>query len=121
MLVTFTCKAYGDITMFGDDAAHMLKLMGHSGTIPSAIFAKDVPAVLERLKNAIESEEATPTHDPSDGEGGIASETAIEDASVDNDDNDAEASISTSVRAFPLLEMLSAAIEADCNVMWREN
>ncbi len=113
MLVTFTCKAHGDITMFGDDAAHMLKLMGHSGTIPSAIFAKDVPAVLERLKNAIESEEAAPTHDPRNREGGITS--------VDNGDNDAEASISTSIRAFPLIEMLSAAIEADCNVMWREN
>jgi len=39
MLVTFTTKAYADITMFGDVAVAMLKMMGYSGTVPSAIRA----------------------------------------------------------------------------------
>jgi len=105
MLVTFTCKAHADITMFGNDAEHLLELMGHSGTIPSAIFAKDVPAVLERLKIAIESEERT----------------SVESVAIDGDDNDTEIKVSTANRAFPLIQMLIAAIEADCNVMWRKN
>ena len=56
MLVTFTTKAYADITMFGDVALSMLKMMGHSGTVPSAIRAADVPAALSRLKAAIDAE-----------------------------------------------------------------
>ncbi len=39
MLVTFTCKAYADITMFGDIALGMLRMMGHSETVPGAILA----------------------------------------------------------------------------------
>jgi hypothetical protein len=30
MLVTFTTKAYANITMFGDVAVTLLKMMGHS-------------------------------------------------------------------------------------------
>lgn len=104
MLVTFTCEAHGDFTMFGDVAERLLKMMGHSGTIPSAIYAKDVPAVLERLKNTVESEKEAP----------------IEDASSDDDDEDAPR-VSLAGRAFPLIEMLTAAAEADCNVMWHKN
>jgi hypothetical protein len=43
MLVTFTTDAYADITMFGDVALAMLKMMGHSATVPGAILAEDVP------------------------------------------------------------------------------
>lgn len=48
MLVTFSTKVYADITMFGDIALVMLKMMGHSGTVPSAIRAEDVPVALLR-------------------------------------------------------------------------
>ncbi len=54
MLVTFKSDAYADIMMFGDAALRLLKMMGHSGTVPSAILAEDVPAALDRLKRAIE-------------------------------------------------------------------
>jgi len=47
MLVTFRTSAYANITMFGDIAVTLLKMMGHSGTVPSAIRADDVPAALE--------------------------------------------------------------------------
>src|SRR5690606_27882768 len=56
MLVTFKTKAYANITMFGDVAVKLLRMMGHSGTVPSAILADDVPAALERLKAAIAEE-----------------------------------------------------------------
>jgi hypothetical protein len=38
MLVTFTCKAYADITLFGNVAVSLLRLMGHSGTVPGALL-----------------------------------------------------------------------------------
>ena len=44
MLVTFKTEAYASITMFGDVAVALIKLMGHSGTVPGAVLAEDVPA-----------------------------------------------------------------------------
>ena len=42
--------------MFGKTALQLIKMMGHSGVVPSAIMAEDVPAALDRLKNATQSE-----------------------------------------------------------------
>ena len=55
MLVTFTTDAFADITMFGDVGLALLKMMGHSGTVPSAILAADVPVALSRSTARIEA------------------------------------------------------------------
>jgi hypothetical protein len=98
MLVTFTTKAYADITMFGDVALAMLKMMGHSGTVPSAIRAEDVPAALSRLKAAIDAEK-------------FPQPVADKDAD--------EPTVSMSHRALPLINLLSAAAKDGCDVMWK--
>ncbi|CAE6512108.1 conserved hypothetical protein [Nitrosomonas nitrosa] len=99
MLVTFTTDAYADITMFGDDALAMLKMMGHSGTVPGAILAADVPQALSRLTAAL---------------------AAQQDASPPAEDEDAEEPVvSMANRAQPLIELLTAAAKADRNVMWK--
>lgn len=103
MLVTFTTDAYADITMFGNDALAMLKMMGHSATVPGAILAADVPEALGRLTAALETQkEAPPT--------------------VENEDEDEDTDepvVSMANRALPLIELLTAAAKADCNVMWK--
>lgn len=104
MLVTFTCKAYADITMFGDVALTLLKMMGHSGTIPGAILAEDVPAALDRLKRAIEAEKPQPAQ-------GESAESGDEDRD--------EPRVSLATRALPLIELLTAAAKADADVMWK--
>ena len=104
MLVTFTCKAHGDFTMFGDVAEHLITLMGHSGTIPSAIAAKDIPASLDRLKKAIAANK----------------EEEIEKEANEDEDDDAPRT-TLAIRAFPLIEMLTAAAEAECSIMWYKN
>jgi len=98
MLVTFTTKAYADITMFGDVAIAMLKMMGHSGTVPSAIRAEDVPEALRQLKAAVAAGKAPPPH-------------------VDKDAD--EPPVSTEHRAMPLIELLTAAAKDGCGVMWK--
>ena len=57
MLVTFSCPAHADITMFGDVAIRLLELMGHSGTVPGALLAEDVAAALARLEAAVAADE----------------------------------------------------------------
>lgn len=104
MLVTFTSKAHGDITMFGDVAKRLLQMMGMSGVVPGAIKAEDVPAALESLKNAIASEKA-------------AEEETAENP--DKEDNE-EPPVSLALRAFPLIEMLESAVRENCHVMWHK-
>jgi hypothetical protein len=106
MLVTFRTKAHADIMMFGDIAVHLLKLMGHSGTVPSALVADDVPAALNRLKNAMKAHKTEALE---------AVDTT--DEAEDNDDAK-ERPIDLAHRAFPLIELLEAAAAAHCDVMW---
>ena len=96
MLVTFTTDAHANIIMFGDDALPLLRMMGHSGTVPSAIRAEDVPLALSQLKAAVN--QATPSN------------------ARNNED---EPAVSLAHRALPLINLLTDAAKANCNVMWR--
>lgn len=95
MFVTFHSKAAGDFMMSGEIALSLLKKMGHSGTVPSAIMPEDIPQALEKLKAAMSVE-------PVEG--------------VVNEGD--EATVSLSRRAWPLIKMLEASIAEDCEVMW---
>ncbi len=98
MLVTFTTNAYADITMFGDVALAMLKMMGHSTTVPGAIVAEDVPAALSRITAAIEAETASQPVEAKDAD---------------------EPPVSMKNRALPLIGLLAAAAKANTYVMWK--
>ena len=98
MLVTFTTDAYADITMFGDVALAMLKMMGHSATVPGAILATDVPAALSKLTTAIDADKVS--------------------APVEDEDAE-EPVVSMANRALPLIDLLAAAANADKDVMWK--
>lgn len=98
MLVTFTTDAYANILMFDDVALGMLKMMGHSATVPGAILAEDVPSALQKLTAAIN-----------------AAKPASNVADKDTD----QPSVSMAQRGLPLIELLTAAAKADCNVMWK--
>ena len=99
-LITFSCPAYADITMFGDIALQLLKMMGHSGEVPGAILAEDVAQALEKLEVAIEADNQK-----------LSQQEGV-------DEQDDEPVITLSKRALPLIELFSAAAKAKCNVMW---
>jgi|SRR5688572_9852556 hypothetical protein len=105
MLVTFRTKAYPSITMFGDVAKQLLELLGHSGTIPSAIKAEDVPAALARLEAAVKQRKAAEAVD-------------VPEPDRRRDDYDAPRKVTLSQRAVPLLELLRAAAANKVDVMW---
>ena len=101
MLVTFSSDAYENITLFGHVALQLIKMMGQSGAIPSAILAEDIPQALEQLQQALYREQQKPQQPikPLDDE-------------VDED------TVSISQRALPLIQLLTAASEKKCDVMW---
>jgi hypothetical protein len=89
--------------MFGDIALHLLKMMGHSGTVPSALAAEDVQPALARLEKALaeDAQSAAP--------------------GAPTEDEDGEPIVSLSHRALPLIALLKAAAKAECHVMWESN
>lgn len=97
MLVTFSCKAYADITMFGDVALSLLKMMGHSGTVPGALAVEEVSPALERLRLA------------------LAEQAQDEVVASGGDD---EPPVTLAHRAMPLIALLEAAQTAHTPVMW---
>ena len=103
MLITFSTPAHGDVTMFGDVAMTLIKMMGRSDTVPSALYAEDVQAALDQLKNALEPVRSKP------------------EADMLTEDGDEEVAVSMSHRALPLIELLEAAVHEKCTVMWESN
>ncbi|EGQ8080350.1 TPA: DUF1840 domain-containing protein [Vibrio parahaemolyticus] len=105
MLITFRCRSYANVTMFGDIALEMIKMMGHSGTVPGSISAQDVPDALSKLTSALSAKNA-------------AEENLHTDVDVDEEEEQAEPAVSLGRRAFPLIELLKSAIKEECEVMW---
>ncbi|STX41395.1 Domain of uncharacterised function (DUF1840) [Legionella donaldsonii] len=99
MLVTFSSDAYENITMFGDVAIQLLKMMGHSATIPGAIVAADIPEALTRLQQGL-------------------AKTGKKEQNTADEAEDEEPNISLAHRAFPLLNMLKSAQKKQCDVLW---
>jgi len=101
MLVKFDSEA-GSFTMNGDIAVQLLKAMGHSGTVPSAILAKDIPGALARLKAAVDASPKEPAASPERDDGGKK-----------------EVQVSLRQRAFPLIDLLTRAAAKGAEVMWK--
>jgi len=100
VLVKFHSPAFATITMFGDVAVTLLKMMGMSGSVPGALRPEDVPAALERLKKSLGSQ--PPTQLPE----------------KDKEEDKDSPPVSLSQRAFPLIELLTAAAKKNVHVMW---
>jgi len=100
MLIHFRTKAHATITMFGDVGLALIKLMGHSGSVPGALLAEDIPPALERLRRAV-AEHPDSHLDP-------ANSRARDDAPH----------VSLAHRAQPLIELLEDAARDGEHVMW---
>lgn len=91
--------------MTRDVAVTLLKMMGHSGTVPSAIRAADIEAALIHLNQGLAAAE------PADAQNKTPQR---------NVDKDEPEPVSLKLRAFPLVQMLTAATAQDCDVTWEE-
>jgi hypothetical protein len=100
MMVTFESDV-GRITMFGDTAQQLIRMMGRPGTIPSALLAADVPEALAALRNALEEADL----DEAARSGG-------------DEENSGKPAVSMRQRAFPLIKLLEDAEHHGSDVMW---
>lgn len=104
MLVTFNSKAWNNVTLFGNVAVTLLKMMGHSGTVPGAMRAAEIPAAIAQLQQALAAT------DPE--------EKNKQGVQPNPPDPDAPAPVGLELRAYPLLQLLSAAAQQNCDVLW---
>lgn len=100
MLVTFDSDV-GGFSMFGDVAVTLLKMMGHSGTIPGAILAADIPAAVARLQEQLANVPRPPSSD------------------TDDDSRKKEPVVSLHTRAVPLIDLLERSAKRGKDVLWR--
>jgi len=108
MIVKFSTRT-GALTMHGDAAVTLLKAMGHSGTVPGAILAADLPDALALLRRKLEDDaKAAPPPAPPPAP-----------ASADEDDEqEREPPVSLRMRSVPLIDMIETAIARDSDLMW---
>jgi hypothetical protein len=106
MIVKFSTRT-GALTLHGDAAVALLKAMGHSGTVPGAILAPELPAALARLRRALDELAARPPVAPptrADGD--------------DDEEQEREPPVSLRMRAVPFIDMIETAIARGSDLMW---
>ena len=105
MLIRFSSIATESITMFGNDALQLIKMLGASGAIPGAISEEDIPVALQRLRQQLQS---------------TANVTVSVKQAEEGEDENHEPSIMLTSRAVPLVAILERAAAAKAPVMWEK-
>jgi len=112
MLVKFRSTATESITMFGDIAVELLKLMGATGRVPGALSPEEVPSALKRLESALDHVTIQQT---------AAQPADNEDSATDEDkDDDRTAPVGLPTRAVPLVSIMKRAAAAHKELMWEQ-
>lgn len=102
MPIRFHSEATGDVVMLDDIGHRFIHMLGHSGTVPGAIAAEDVPAALDRLRAALDK----------------AARAAGKTGKGSGEDEDGEPRIGLQVRAVPLIDMMERIIAARSWLAW---
>jgi hypothetical protein len=106
MIVRFH-TGFGQLTMHGDAAVALLQAMGHTGTVPGAILAADLPTARASLERTLETMGDRPSGPP---------QAATE--GDEEDERDREPVVTLRTRAVPLLELMRTAIDRKSDLMW---
>ena len=111
MFVKFSTR-YGQLLMHGEPAVELVKLGGHSGTVPSAVLEADLPAFAAQLRAGLQlhGDELSPKPTATEASRG-----------EDEDDEPRERPIKLRVRAVPLLDMIETALRQKSDLVWERN
>jgi hypothetical protein len=110
MLVRFSTR-FGQLVMQGEPAVALIRLGGHSGTVPSAVLAADLPGFLAKLQAGLElhGDQVSPPPPVKEAESGW-----------EDEEEPRERPIKLRLRAVPLLEMLDSAIRQQSDLLWEK-
>jgi hypothetical protein len=106
MMIKFTTK-FGQLLMQGEPAQALIRLGGHSGSVPGAILAADLPAFMQRLRAGLDVHGESYSPAPAPREPGD-----------EDDDEPRERPVRLRQRAVPLLDMIETALRQPSDLMW---
>jgi hypothetical protein len=106
MLIRFSSVKTESITMFGNVAVQLIKMLGASGGVPGGLSAEDIPAALQRLREQLQIQPAATIE--------------ASDVAPNKHEKDREQPIALSTRAGPLISLLERASAAKVPVMWEK-
>ena len=130
MLIKFTSEV-GGFVMFGDVALKLLRMSGHSGSVPGAIGAEQMTQALQRLEAQVHAQTQL-DDDTRRSAAGDEQNNHPKDGSKDGQkggekggqkggySEGAETPVALAQRAFPLLEMMRRASTEACAIQWRQ-
>jgi hypothetical protein len=109
MLVKFATR-YGQIVLLGESATTLLRLGGHSGSVPGAVLSADLGEFLRRLRQGL------------DAQGDSPSPAIAVDAQPDADEDDSVEvmPVTLRTRAVPFLDLVETAIARGSDLMWEK-
>lgn len=110
MLVKFS-TSFGQLLMQGEPAVALIKLGGHSGTVPSAVLAAELPGFLAKLQAGLELQGDQVSPPPPVKEPG---------GDWEEEEEPHERPIKLRLRAVPLLDMLNTAIRQQSDLLWEK-
>lgn len=112
MLITFKSKAYPDVMMYQDHAKRILDLLNKEPEI-GVITSAEAERAVALLEHEIEESRK---HPPTE----LVEQDVKAHPREDDDDPDHEQVqvVSFSTRAYPMLEMLRAARDHKCDILW---
>ena len=112
MLITFTCKAAAEVTMYKEHAKRILDLLGKDVN-RGVITAAEAPKAVDVLEKEIAE---TRKHAASDD---IKRDVhAHHDELRDDIEHEGIEVVSFATRAYPLLEMMRAARDGEHDILW---
>jgi hypothetical protein len=108
MMIRFQTK-FGQLLMQGEPALALIRLGGHSGSVPGAILAAELPAFQQRLRAGLELH----------GEAYSPAPVPREPGDEENDEP-RERPVRLRQRAVPLLDMIDTALRQPSDLMWEK-
>ncbi len=109
MVVKFSTR-HGQLLMHGEPAVRLIRLGGHSGTVPGAVLYADLAEFLVALRRGLEvhGDELSPP-------------PIVDPSSAEDDAEPRERPVSLRRRAVPLLDMIQTAIKRESDLMWEKS
>jgi hypothetical protein len=109
VIVNFTTR-YGRVQMHGEAAVALLRLAGHSGTVPGAVLAAELPAALAALKTglATEGENIVPPPQAAD----------LDHEQSGEPGKPTQPSVRLRTRAVPLIDLIERAVATGSDLQW---
>jgi hypothetical protein len=106
MLIRFSSVKTESITMFGNVAVQLIKMLGASGAVPGGLSAADIPVALQRLREQLQMQPAAIVE--------------ASDAVSDKNEKERDPPVALATRAGPLISLLERASAASVPVMWEK-